>query len=368
MLTRQGPGDRRLPHPPYHLFRRLLLRDGRLCRSGAARHDLSRALGLHLAARPADRRTPMAPATPSASRSSQPDRDVRPLPGRADRPRRAARPARLRRPTAARAIPAAMPTTSCNHERTPGVGPLAGLRGADGEQARAGASPTRTSSSATSTTAASGARLAARAALFQARQPRLSGAGAQHRLHRPGRSRSCLQLYQRAAAEIPPRRARAMARSQPPGQPPRAHRDAISTRCPSGTRRFEQAASTQRRFPLHAITQRPMAMYHSWGSQNAWLRQILRRQLPLHASRARQPALGLVDDDWVWVDQPLTAASRAQIRLMDGVNPDTVWTWNAIGKRARRLGPGRRRPGGQHGFLLNHADRRAAAADAGGCR
>jgi len=27
-------------------------------------------------------------------------------------------------------------------------------------------------------------------------------------------------------------------------------------------------------FPLHALTQRPMAMYHSWGSQNAWLRQI----------------------------------------------------------------------------------------------
>ena len=28
-------------------------------------------------------------------------------------------------------------------------------------------------------------------------------------------------------------------------------------------------------FPLHAITQRPMVMYHSWDSQNAWLRQII---------------------------------------------------------------------------------------------
>ena len=27
-------------------------------------------------------------------------------------------------------------------------------------------------------------------------------------------------------------------------------------------------------YPLRAITQRPMAMYHSWDSQNAWLRQI----------------------------------------------------------------------------------------------
>ena len=27
-------------------------------------------------------------------------------------------------------------------------------------------------------------------------------------------------------------------------------------------------------FSIHALTQRPMAMYHSWGSQNAWLRQL----------------------------------------------------------------------------------------------
>ncbi|MDG1424058.1 MAG: molybdopterin-dependent oxidoreductase, partial [Paracoccaceae bacterium] len=27
-------------------------------------------------------------------------------------------------------------------------------------------------------------------------------------------------------------------------------------------------------YPVHALTQRPMAMYHSWGTQNAWLRQI----------------------------------------------------------------------------------------------
>ena len=28
-------------------------------------------------------------------------------------------------------------------------------------------------------------------------------------------------------------------------------------------------------YTLHAITQRPMMMYHSWDSQNAWLRQIV---------------------------------------------------------------------------------------------
>src|SRR5690606_19337061 len=37
---------------------------------------------------------------------------------------------------------------------------------------------------------------------------------------------------------------------------------------------LEDEATDTDRFPLHAITQRPMAMYHSWDSQNAWLRQI----------------------------------------------------------------------------------------------
>ena len=36
---------------------------------------------------------------------------------------------------------------------------------------------------------------------------------------------------------------------------------------------FEDDRSTDR-IPVHALTQRPMAMYHSWGTQNAWLRQI----------------------------------------------------------------------------------------------
>jgi hypothetical protein len=39
---------------------------------------------------------------------------------------------------------------------------------------------------------------------------------------------------------------------------------------------------------------------------------------------------------------------------MEGVNPDTVWTWNAIGKRkgAWNLSPDA--PEGTEGFLLNH--------------
>jgi hypothetical protein len=40
---------------------------------------------------------------------------------------------------------------------------------------------------------------------------------------------------------------------------------------------------------------------------------------------------------------------------MEGCNPDTAWTWNAIGKRAGawNLDPDAREA--SHGFLLNHA-------------
>ncbi|TNF37464.1 MAG: formate dehydrogenase, partial [Gammaproteobacteria bacterium] len=37
---------------------------------------------------------------------------------------------------------------------------------------------------------------------------------------------------------------------------------------------LESQLSDKHKYPLNAVTQRPMAMYHSWDSQNAWLRQI----------------------------------------------------------------------------------------------
>ena len=39
---------------------------------------------------------------------------------------------------------------------------------------------------------------------------------------------------------------------------------------------------------------------------------------------------------------------------MDGVNPDTVWTWNAIGKRSGTWGLSADAPEAKKGFLLNH--------------
>ena len=105
-------------------------------------------------------------------------------------------------------------------------------------------------------------------------------------------------------------------------------------------------------FPLHALTQRPMIMYHSWGSQNAWLRQILgRNRLYIHVDKARE--LGLADDDWVKVTSH-NGEIKVQIRTMEGVNKDTVWTWNAIGKRSGSWTLDPEAPEARKAFLLNH--------------
>jgi anaerobic selenocysteine-containing dehydrogenase len=47
-------------------------------------------------------------------------------------------------------------------------------------------------------------------------------------------------------------------------------------------------------------------------------------------------------------------AIKAQIKTMDGVNPDTVWTWNAIGKRSGAWTLAPDAPEARKGFLLNH--------------
>ena len=85
-------------------------------------------------------------------------------------------------------------------------------------------------------------------------------------------------------------------------------------------------------YGFHALTQRPMAMYHSWGSQNAWLRQIHGENL-LHINTATARQLGIADGDWVTVTSAHSSIT-VMAKLMDGVNANTVWTWNAIGKRA----------------------------------
>jgi anaerobic selenocysteine-containing dehydrogenase len=115
---------------------------------------------------------------------------------------------------------------------------------------------------------------------------------------------------------------------------------------------LEAQATDTRRFPLSAITQRPMAMYHSWDSQNAWLRQIhAHNDLFVNPGAARAEGIG--DGDWIWVESQWGRV-RCMARFSEAVEPGTVWTWNAIGKApgAWTLAPDANES--RLGFLLNH--------------
>jgi anaerobic selenocysteine-containing dehydrogenase len=106
------------------------------------------------------------------------------------------------------------------------------------------------------------------------------------------------------------------------------------------------------RYPLNAITQRPMAMYHSWDSQNAWLRQIHTHNY-LFMSPQVGAANGFDDGDWIWVESP-HGKVRCMCRFSESVEPGTVWTWNAVGKAAGAWGLAPDANESRLGFLLNH--------------
>ncbi len=245
--------------------------------------------------------------------------------------------------------PGGYPDYIVNHERAPGVGPLAGWRGKDGDKFGAGE-------------------------VNPQQLDRYIENGAFHLHHLPPGQRYMrhankaylewaksvtfvgntapiiFQLYSETLQKF-----RLAARGHGSNVPPASHRTRIERYfdpLPFWYAPFEGTAIDERAYPMHAITQRPMPMYHSWGSQNAWLRQIHAANR-LYIARTRATALGIADDDWVWVSSHIGRV-RCQVRLMDGVNADTVWTWNAIGKRRGAWALDDDAPESNRGFLLNH--------------
>ena len=63
--------------------------------------------------------------------------------------------------------------------------------------------------------------------------------------------------------------------------------------------------------------------------------------------------LGIPDLGWAWVESEHSRI-RVQIKHMEGVEEQTVWTWNAIGKQAGAWGLKPEADEARHGFLLNH--------------
>ena len=159
-----------------------------------------------------------------------------------------------------------------------------------------------------------------------------------------------LQLYSE-----PMQKFRLAARRHGDIQPPEQHRsrvDAYFDPLPIWYAPFEDEVIDEAEFPLHAITQRPAAMYHSWGSMNAWLRQI-HGWNPLYIPLELAASKGIETGDWVYL-KSRHGRIKAIARVMDGVNSRTVWTWNAIGKRKGAWNLAEDAEESNNGFLMNH--------------
>jgi anaerobic selenocysteine-containing dehydrogenase len=245
--------------------------------------------------------------------------------------------------------PGGFPQYMVEHERAPGVGLLAGWRGVDGSaQGKGAPNPAQLDAYATNgcffraEVPAAGRyfKMANRDYLDWAQSMGFVGSG----------GAQVLALY----AE-PLQRFRLAALGHGPLQPPDKDRERIARHfdpLPFWYPPFEGERVDPERYPLAAITQRPMFMYHAWGSQNRWLRQIATRNaLYVHPRTAGEH--GLADGDWA---ELVSHAGRivVPVRLHGGVEPGTVWTWNAIGKRRGAWGLHRDAPEGRAGFLLNH--------------
>ena len=235
-----------------------------------------------------------------------------------------------------------------NHQRRPGVGPLAGWRGNGDSHGRGAPNPDQL------------ARYIENGGFWQAHVPE------DCRWMRPFN-----RAYQDWAVEMgfydkpfpyvfqlysePLRKFQLAAEGHGPRQPPDHLRERLKRAMdplPTWWEPFEQAAVDVSEYPLHAITQRPAAMYHAWHSQNAWLRQI-HGENALYVPGPVCDEAGLKTGDWAWVTSH-HARIKVRVARMEAVNAKTLWTWNAIGKREGAWALHDNAPEVTRGFLLNH--------------
>ncbi|MEC9368480.1 MAG: molybdopterin oxidoreductase family protein [Pseudomonadota bacterium] len=245
--------------------------------------------------------------------------------------------------------PGGYPDYIVNHERKPGIGPLAGWRGQKGEAYGVGAPYTKQLQRYIENGCFHFHKLKPSMHYYKhANREYLDWALQMG--YRGTATPIVFQLYSE-----PMQHFHLAAEGHGPVVPPKHHRRRIATffdPLPFWYAPFEGSLLDDGDYPFAAVTQRPMAMYHSWGSQNAWLRQIHgANRLYINAARARE--MDIADDDWVWIIG-YKGRVKAQVKLQEGVNPDTVWTWNAIGKRSGAWSLDKDAPEATRGFLLNH--------------
>ncbi len=245
--------------------------------------------------------------------------------------------------------PGGFPDYMVHHERAPGVGMLAGWRGENGARHGSGAPNENQLAMYKANGCFWKDELAKGQRYFKfANKDYLEYAA---RMGFIGKAQPVvMQIYSEILQTF-----RLAADGHGPVQPPDAERDRIACYfdpLPVWYEPVEQSLIDDGDYPFFAVTQRPMIMYHAWDSQNAWQRQIISRNR-LYMNRGRARTMGIGEDDWVWVSSH-KGRVRCQVQLMDGVNPDTVWTWNAIGKRQGAWNLDVDAPEAKQGFLLNH--------------
>ncbi len=237
-----------------------------------------------------------------------------------------------------------------SHERRPGVGPLAGFRGPNGDKnGRGEPNPKQLE-----------------------KYIENGGFWINHIPENAQFMKPWNQHYQDWAVEIgifdapapyvfnlylePMRKMQRAAEGHGDNQPPDHLRDqlkATMTPLPEWYEPIEEGMVDKDDYPLHALTQRPMHMYHSWGSQNAWLRQITGVNKLFIPGPVWDEKGFTEDDNWAYVTST-HGRIKCQVARMDALNENTVWTWNAIGKKRGAWALSEDAQENTKGFLLNH--------------
>ena len=235
-----------------------------------------------------------------------------------------------------------------NHIRRPGVGPLIGFRGDGTLEGRGPANPEQI------------AAYIAHGGFYQAHVPEEAA------FYKPWNAAyqdwavktsfyESPQPYLLNIYSEPMRRFQLVAEGHGPIQPPDHLRDRLKRAMdplPLWYPPFGDLEAKGWGYPVHALTQRPMDMYHSWGSQNAWLRQIRGNNF-LYIPTKIWLDQGFKDGDYARVISP-SGGITVPVAHMAALNENTVWTWNAIGKRRAAWALDEAATEANEGFLLNH--------------
>ncbi|MFT5005153.1 MAG: anaerobic selenocysteine-containing dehydrogenase [Paracoccaceae bacterium] len=236
-----------------------------------------------------------------------------------------------------------------NHERRPGVGPLAGFRGEDGKGKGRGAPNPNQIDEYIKNGGFWIDHIPEGSNFFKPWNKDYQDWAVERGIY------DAPQPYVFNLYVEPMQKFRLAAQGHGDHQPPdhlRAQVEASMDPLPMWYPPFEGTLIDTKEYPYHALTQRPMAMYHSWGTQNAWLRQIHGAN-PLFVSGEIWANHGFSEGDWAKVSSYHGTITVPVVR-MDALNGKTMWTWNAIGKRAGAWALEEDATEAKRGFLLNH--------------